>query len=177
MYLERDNVTDRLQKSVYIYTSVITDTDTGSSCHNPVKSRLIPLDSSSIPLESSRFLWNPVESGRMDAFLQEFVGHQKVQQRTYPEDSESVLTNIVAVHCHIAYKQTLFYDNSPTSFYLFAYYSSSPFVPSSSCLASLYSVASPKPVLLALINKTFNHSTTSSAISGVRSAFMFSRGN
>ena len=32
MYLERDNVTDRLQKSVYIYTSVITGTDTGPSC-------------------------------------------------------------------------------------------------------------------------------------------------
>ena len=25
------------------------------------------------------FHWNPVESGRMDAFLQESVGHQKVQ--------------------------------------------------------------------------------------------------
>ena len=87
VYLERDNVTDRLQKSVYIYTSVITGTDTGPSCHNPVESRLIPLDSgsipldsSSIPLESSGFLWNPVESGGMDAFLQESVGHQKVQE-------------------------------------------------------------------------------------------------
>ena len=42
-------------------------------CHNPVVSRLILLDSSSIPL------WEqiPVESGGMDAFLQESVGHQK----------------------------------------------------------------------------------------------------
>ena len=83
MYLERDNVTDRLQKSVYIYTSVITGTDTGPSCHNPVESRLIPLDSGSIPLESSGFLWNPVESSGMDAFLQESVGHQKVQTITF----------------------------------------------------------------------------------------------
>ena len=63
VYLERDNVTDRLQKSVYIYTSVITGTDTGPSCHNPVESRLIPLDSGSISLESS-----------------ESVGHRKVQE-------------------------------------------------------------------------------------------------
>ena len=79
MYLERDNDTDGLQKSVYIYTFVFTGTYTGPFCHNPVESRLIPLDSGSIPLESSRFLWNPVESGGMDAFLQESVGHQKVQ--------------------------------------------------------------------------------------------------
>ena len=52
MYLERDNDTDRLQKSVYIYTFVFTGTYTGPFCHNPVESRLIPLDSGSIPLES-----------------------------------------------------------------------------------------------------------------------------
>ena len=74
MYLERDNVTDRLQKSVDIYTFVITGTDTGPSCHNPVESRLIPLD-------STGFLWNPVESSGLDAFLQESVGHQKVQRK------------------------------------------------------------------------------------------------
>ena len=79
MYLERDNDTDRLQKTVHIYTFVFTGTYTGPFCHNPVESRLIPLDSGSIPLESSGFLWNPVESGGMDAFLQESVGHQKVQ--------------------------------------------------------------------------------------------------
>ena len=28
------------------------------------------------------FCWNPVESGRMDAFLQESVGHQKVQMNS-----------------------------------------------------------------------------------------------
>ena len=53
VYLERDNDTDRLQKSVYIYTIVFTGTYTGPFCHNPVESRLIPLDSGSIPLESS----------------------------------------------------------------------------------------------------------------------------
>ena len=79
VYLERDNDTDRLQNSVYIYTFVFTGIYTGLFCHNPVESRLIPLDSGSIPLESSGFLWNPVESGGMDAFLQESVGHQKVQ--------------------------------------------------------------------------------------------------
>ena len=86
MYLEWDNDTDRLQKSVYIHTFVFTGTYTGPFFHNPVESRLIPLnsssillDSGSIPLESSGFLWNPVESSRMDAFLQESVGHQKVQ--------------------------------------------------------------------------------------------------
>ena len=86
MYLERDNDTDRLQQSVYIYTFVFTGIYTGPFCHNPVESRLIPLESrliplesSSIPLESSEFLWNLVESGGMDAFLQESVGHQKVQ--------------------------------------------------------------------------------------------------
>ena len=80
MYLKRDNDTDRLQKSVYIYTFVFTGTYTGPFCHNPVESRLILPDSGSIPLESSGFLWNPVESGGMDAFLQESVGHQKVQE-------------------------------------------------------------------------------------------------
>ena len=80
MYLERDNDTDRPQKSVYIYIFVFTGTYIGPFCHNPVESRLIPLDSGSIPLESSGFLWNPVESGRMDSFLQESVGHQKVQE-------------------------------------------------------------------------------------------------
>ena len=80
MYLERDNDTDRLHKSVYIYTFVFTGTYTGLFCHNPVESRLIPPDSGSIPLESGGFLWNPVESGGMDAFLQESVGHQKVQR-------------------------------------------------------------------------------------------------
>ena len=59
VYLERDNDTDRLQKSVYIYTFVFTGTYTGPFCHNPVESRLIV--SSSIPLEES-------------------VGHQKVQK-------------------------------------------------------------------------------------------------
>ena len=98
VYLERDNVTDRLQKSVYIYTSVITGTDTGPSCHNPVESRLIPLDSGSIP----------VESGGMDAFLQESVGHQKVQPNSLPpkddtsvevEHSEYRVVALVAVAC------------------------------------------------------------------------------
>ena len=79
MYIEWDNDTNRLQKSVYIHTFVFTGTYMGPFFHNPVESRLILLDSSSIPLESSGFLWNPVESGRMDAFLQESVGHQKVQ--------------------------------------------------------------------------------------------------
>ena len=74
MYLERDNDTDRPQKSVSIYIFVFTGTYIGPFCHNPVESRLILLDSGSIPLESSGFLWNPV-----DAFLQESVGHQKVQ--------------------------------------------------------------------------------------------------
>ena len=73
------SLTDYKSLFIHIYTSVITGTDTGPSCHNPVESRLIPLDSGSIPLESSGFLWNPVESGGMDAFLQESVGHQKVQ--------------------------------------------------------------------------------------------------
>ena len=73
MYLEKDNDTDRLKKSVYIYTFVFTGTYTGPFCHNPVESRLILLDSSSIPLDSSG----------MDAFLQESVGHQKVQQRPF----------------------------------------------------------------------------------------------
>ena len=72
MYLERDNDTDRLHKSVYIYTFVFTGTYTGLFCHNPVESRLILPDSCGIQ-------WNPVESGGMDAFLQESVGHQKVQ--------------------------------------------------------------------------------------------------
>ena len=44
---ERDNNTDRLQNFVHIYTLVFTGTYTGHFCHNPV------------------------ESGRMDAFLQE----------------------------------------------------------------------------------------------------------
>ena len=55
VYLERDNDTDRLQKSVYIITFVFTGTYTGPFCHNPV------------------------ESSRIDAFLQESVGHEKVQ--------------------------------------------------------------------------------------------------
>ena len=77
---ERDNDTDRLQKSVYIHTFVFTSTYPSPFCHNPVESRPILLDSSSIPLDSSRFLWNPQESSRMDAFLKESsVGHQKVQ--------------------------------------------------------------------------------------------------
>ena len=40
---------------------------------------------------SSGFLWNPVESSGMDAFLQESVGHQKVQ---------SDGGNILEVHSH-----------------------------------------------------------------------------
>ena len=93
MYIEWDNDTDRLQKSVYIHTFVFTGTYMGPFFHNPVESRLILLDSGSIlldsgsilldsgsiPLESSGFLWNPVESTGMNAFLQESVGHQKVQ--------------------------------------------------------------------------------------------------
>ena len=63
MYLERDNVTDRLQKSVYIYTCVITGTDTGPSCHNPVESRLIPLESSRFRFHSTGIQQIPVESG------------------------------------------------------------------------------------------------------------------
>ena len=70
-------------KSVYIYTFVFTGTYTGPFCHNPVESRLIPLDSGSIPQESAGFLWNPVESSGMDAFLQESVGHQKVQGQSW----------------------------------------------------------------------------------------------
>ena len=62
-YLERDNDTDRLQKSVYIHTFVFTSTYTSPFCHNPVESCPILLDSS-----------------RMDVFLQESVGHQKVQK-------------------------------------------------------------------------------------------------
>ena len=50
-YLERDNDTDRLQKSVYIYTFVFTGTYTGPFCHNQVESRPIPLDFSSLLLE------------------------------------------------------------------------------------------------------------------------------
>ena len=42
------------------------------------------MDSGSIPVDSSGFLWNPVESSGMDAFLQESVGHQKVQK--YPNE-------------------------------------------------------------------------------------------
>ena len=61
MYLERDNDTDRPQKSVYIYIFVFTGTYIGPFCHDPVESRLIPLDSGSIPLESSGFLWNLAE--------------------------------------------------------------------------------------------------------------------
>ena len=68
MYIEWDNNTDRLQKSVYIHTFVFTGTYMGPFFHNPVESRLIPLDSgsipldsSSIPLDSSGFLWNPAE--------------------------------------------------------------------------------------------------------------------
>ena len=44
VYLERDNDTDRLQNSVYIYTFVFTGIYTGLFCHNPVESRLIPLE-------------------------------------------------------------------------------------------------------------------------------------
>ena len=64
MYLERVNDTDGLQTSVYIYTFVFTGTYTGPFCHNPVESRLIPLDSSSIPLDpadSCGIRWNPAE--------------------------------------------------------------------------------------------------------------------
>ena len=53
-YLERDSDTDRLQTSVYIHTFVFTCTHTGPFCHNPVEYRPITLDSSSIPLDSTR---------------------------------------------------------------------------------------------------------------------------
>ena len=52
------------------------------SCRNgsiPVESsgiQAIPVPFQCIPV---LFRWNPVESGRMDAFLQESLGHQKVQ--------------------------------------------------------------------------------------------------
>ena len=65
-YRERDNGTDRLQKFVYINTFVFT----------------------------IRIWWNPVESGRMDAFLQKSVRHQKVQSKLdgVPQLSSSLIT-------------------------------------------------------------------------------------
>ena len=50
MYLKRDNDTDRLQKSVYIYTFVFTGTYTGPFCHNPVESFC---SSKTLPVEPS----------------------------------------------------------------------------------------------------------------------------
>ena len=65
MYLERDNDTDRLQ-SLFIYTHLYLHA-------------LIQVPSVTIQWNPGSFCWNLVESGEMDAFLQESVGHQKVQ--------------------------------------------------------------------------------------------------
>ena len=57
------------------------------SCRNgsiPVESsgiQAIPVPFQCIPV---LFRWNPMESGRTDAFLQESVGHQKVQWQVPP---------------------------------------------------------------------------------------------
>ena len=81
---ERDNDTDRLQKSVYIYTFVFTGTYTGPFCHNPV------------------------ESSGMDAFLQESVGIKKYSK--IPTVGDRSLINIlekILVESQIANKKEL----------------------------------------------------------------------
>ena len=77
VYLERVNDTDGY-KSLFIYTHLylqaLIQVPSVTIQWNPGSFRWIPVP----------FHWNPVESGGMDAFLQESVGHQKVQSPNYP---------------------------------------------------------------------------------------------
>ena len=80
MYFERDNDTDRLQ-SLFIYTHLylqaLIQVPSVTIQLNPGSFRWIPVPFHWIPVP---FQWIPVESGGIDAFLQESVGHQKVQE-------------------------------------------------------------------------------------------------
>ena len=92
VYLERDNDTDRLQKSVYIYTFLFTGTYTGLFCHNPVESRL----------NSTGFQWIPLESGGIQrngcipagiCGASKITGHQQIIRYTWNYTVEALWTD------------------------------------------------------------------------------------